>query len=199
MLQSCFCLTLDSGTRAYHSSCTSRWLWQRLRRGRRIHKMDADSSIARSWAFGLWYDHPNLSASPAFHSEVLSSVLTNQNRSLGLVRSPFLTTLMQVSSRFLLVWAVIDRYPSSTASSPFYSFMLLAWSITEVIRYSYFVWNLQGIGVPGVVTWLRYNAFYVLYPIGISSECMLVWKASIVADRPLDWVFWGILGVYVPG
>ena len=77
--------------------------------------------------------------------------------------------------------------------------MLLAWSVTEVIRYSYFVWNLQGNGVPGIVTWLRYNTFYVLYPIGISSECVLIWKASLVAEVPLKWVFWGVLGIYVPG
>lgn len=118
---------------------------------------------------------------------------------LGLVRSPLPTTVMQVSSRLLLIWAVVNRYPSSTASSPFYSSMLLAWSITEVIRYSYFVWNLQGNGVPGLVTWLRYNTFYVLYPIGISSECILVWKASTVAERSLQLLFWGVLGVYVPG
>lgn len=117
----------------------------------------------------------------------------------GLVRSPLLTTIMQVSSRLLLVWAVINQYPTPTASSPFYSFMLLAWSITEVIRYSYFVWNLQGNGVPAFVAWLRYNTFYVLYPVGISSECILVWKASMVAEVPLKWVFWGVLGIYVPG
>lgn len=107
--------------------------------------------------------------------------------------------MMQVSSRLLLIWAVIDRYPAPTAPSPFYSFMLLAWSVTEVIRYSYFVWNLQGNGVPGFVTWLRYNTFYVLYPIGISSECALIWKASVLAERPVQLVFWGLLGVYVPG
>lgn len=106
---------------------------------------------------------------------------------------------MQVSSRLLLIWAVVNRYPSATAPSPFYSFMLLAWSVTEVIRYSYFVWNLQGKGVPGFVTWLRYNTFYVLYPIGISSECALVWKASMVAERPLQLIFGGVLVVYVPG
>lgn len=106
---------------------------------------------------------------------------------------------MQVSSRLLLVWAVVDRYPQESASSIFYSTMLLAWSITEVIRYSYFVFNLQGSGVPGFVTWLRYNTFYVLYPLGIASECALIWKASLVADRWETLAFWGLLAVYVPG
>ena len=39
----------------------------------------------------------------------------------------------------------------------------------------------------------------MLYPIGISSECSLIWKASWVAEWPVWWVFWGVLGVYVPG
>ena len=123
------------------------------------------------------------------------------NRKLvaGVVRAPLLTTVMQVSSRLLLIWAVVDRYPEATASSTFYSSMLLAWSVTEVIRYSYFVWNLQGSGVPGFVTWLRYNTFYVLYPIGITSECALIWKASLVAGRPVTLAFWAILGIYIPG
>ena len=128
-----------------------------------------------------------------------SSVKADRDRTTGLVRSPLLTTIMQVSSRLLLVGAVVNRYPSATAPSPFYSFMLLAWSVTEVIRYSYFVWNLQGNGVPGFVTWLRYNTFYVLYPIGISSECALLWKGSMIAERPVQLVFWGLLGVYIPG
>ena len=161
--------------------------------------MDADACVVRGWPFGHRYDN---SRSPPCLFPILRyapvSKLTVTLTS-GLVRSPLLTTIMQVSSRLLLIWAVINRYPSPTASSPFYSFMLLAWSVTEVIRYSYFVWNLQGNDVPPFVTWLRYNTFYVLYPVGISSECVLIWKASTVAETPLKWVFWGVLGVYVPG
>ena len=106
---------------------------------------------------------------------------------------------MQVSSRLLLIWAVVNRYPEPTAPSAFYSSMLLAWAVTEVIRYSYFVWNLQGGGVPSFMTWLRYNTFYVLYPLGITSECALIWKASMVAENLVKLAFWGVLGVYIPG
>lgn len=76
--------------------------------------------------------------------------------------------------------------------------MLLAWSITEIIRYSYFVTNLRG-GVPSFLTWLRYNTFYVLYPVGIASEMLLIFKASEVAENWLQWVFLGILLAYIPG
>ena len=77
--------------------------------------------------------------------------------------------------------------------------MLVAWSVTEVIRYAYFVFNLQGKGVPGVLTWLRYNSFYILYPVGITSECALIWKASVVAERAMTLFFWAVLVIYVPG
>ncbi len=105
---------------------------------------------------------------------------------------------MQVCSRLLLVWLVVNPYPQETSTSPFYSTMLVAWSATEVIRYSYFVLNLRG-WVPGFVTWLRYNAFYVMYPLGIGSECWLIWLASGVAPAWYGWALWAILGAYVPG
>ncbi|KND94927.1 putative very-long-chain (3R)-3-hydroxyacyl-CoA dehydratase [Tolypocladium ophioglossoides CBS 100239] len=98
---------------------------------------------------------------------------------LGVVRAPLFTTLMQVSSRFLLVWAIIDSFPL-LALSPFYSSMLVAWSVTEVIRYSYFALTLSG-RQPDALTWLRYNTFFVLYPLGIFSECSLIYMATVPA------------------
>ena len=109
---------------------------------------------------------------------------------------------MQVASRLVVVWLVVDLFPDATAPSPFYSSMLLAWSTSEVIRYSYFVLNL-GYGVPDFVTWLRYNAFFVLYPVGIGSEMVMVWKAKGEAGRRgldmLRYAYWGQLLVWLAG
>lgn len=113
---------------------------------------------------------------------------------------------MQVASRILLVWGIVHPFPQ-LATSPAYTTMLLAWSITEVIRYSYFVLQLSGFTsglLPDFLAWCRYNAFFVLYPLGISSECWLVYKAMGPAGRgsfgnDIVWVLRGILGVYVPG
>ena len=117
------------------------------------------------------------------------------------MRAPLLTTAMQVASRLLLVWPVLSLHPAETQSSVFLSSMYLAWSVTEVIRYGYFVMNLQSRGVPGWLGWLRYNTFYVLYPVGITSECVLVLKASLApgTDDLWKYFFWAVLGVYVPG
>jgi very-long-chain (3R)-3-hydroxyacyl-CoA dehydratase len=80
--------------------------------------------------------------------------------------------------------------------------MLLAWSVTEVVRYSYFVFNLSGTGVPKAWVWMRYNFFLALYPIGVASECWLVWKASGPAGEMWEgfrYGLWAVLGIYVPG
>lgn len=48
----------------------------------------------------------------------------------------------------------------------------------------------------------RYNTFYVLYPVGISSECALAFKALSPAEEfhPLYWWFIvAVLAIYVPG
>ncbi|KAF5846186.1 hypothetical protein GGP41_003566 [Bipolaris sorokiniana] len=123
---------------------------------------------------------------------------------VGIVRAPLLTTLMQVASRFLLVHLIASPYafPFSTRHSPAYTTMLLAWSVTEVIRYSYFVFSLAGAGVPKLWTWLRYNTFLVLYPLGISSECWLVYQAIPLASQRNElfgYALWAILAIYVPG
>lgn len=136
---------------------------------------------------------------------------------IGLVRASPITTAMQVASRIAVVWIVLDRYPdivstTNTFGRPRpgdgggqYAFagILVAWGVTEVIRYGFFVYK-EGISqrLPEWLTWLRYNTFFVLYPLGISSECWLVYSAlgpSKKEGMGLDWFFKVVLGIYVPG
>ncbi|KUI59315.1 Very-long-chain (3R)-3-hydroxyacyl-CoA dehydratase hpo-8 [Cytospora mali] len=120
---------------------------------------------------------------------------------LGVVRAPLLTTLMQVSSRFALVWGAVHFYPS-VAASPAYSSMLLAWSTTEVIRYLFFALSLSGIE-PAVLQWFRYSGFYVLYPVGISSELWELFLASTAAREEGDMAKFVtgvvVMATYLPG
>lgn len=107
---------------------------------------------------------------------------------------------MQVSSRFLLVWLIVDPFPW-LARSPVYTSMLLAWSVTEVIRYSFFAFNLTG-NTPDFLVWLRYNSFFVLYPVGILSECGLIWAAVEPAHEESQFLALGlyaVLLIYIPG
>lgn len=135
---------------------------------------------------------------------------------LGLVRASPVTTAMQVASRLMLVWGVLWPYPElvrtvnimgkSTAGTSLGPVALagchLAWGLTEMIRYGFFVWK-EGVSenVPKWLLWLRYNTFFVLYPVGITSECLLVYLAATgpAADTVYEWAFKAILAIYVPG
>lgn len=72
----------------------------------------------------------------------------------GLVRSSLQTTAMQVSSRLFLVWVILEKFPV-TQGSPVYASMVLAWSVTEVIRYTHYATGLLGIKSKSL-EWLRW-------------------------------------------
>jgi len=90
---------------------------------------------------------------------------------LGWVRSPLQTTAMQVASRLWIVWGIVQQFDVAR-TSPLYTSAVLAWSITEVVRYSFYACSLLGYEPP-ILLYLRYTMFYVLYPIGAGSEAFL--------------------------
>lgn len=51
--------------------------------------------------------------------------------------------------------------------------MVIAWSLTEIIRYSFYATSLTGCKC-NLLNWLRYTTFYVLYPLGAGSEATLI-------------------------
>ncbi|KAK0722562.1 tyrosine phosphatase-like protein, partial [Lasiosphaeria miniovina] len=118
----------------------------------------------------------------------------------GVVPAQIFTTLLQVASRLILVWGIALPFPE-LSTSPWYSSMLLAWSTTEVVRYSYFVFK-QVDAVPSWLNWMRYSGFLVLYPVGISSEVAMMLKAvagpaaSLSEWYPLALV--AVLLAYIP-
>jgi very-long-chain (3R)-3-hydroxyacyl-CoA dehydratase len=127
-------------------------------------------------------------------------MMANRTCYVGVVRAPVSTTAMQVASRLLLVWLIVNPFPW-LAKSAGYSSMLIAWSVTEVIRYGFFTLSLSDL-LPSFLMWLRYNTFYILYPLGISSECWLIYKAIEPAKElrlEYAWALQLILFIYVPG
>ncbi|KAJ4304281.1 hypothetical protein N0V88_001894 [Collariella sp. IMI 366227] len=119
----------------------------------------------------------------------------------GVVPAPVFTTIMQVASRLFLMWAVCWPFPENN-SSAWYSSMLVAWSLTEVMRYSYFALK-QVEAVPGWLHWLRYSAFLVLYPVGISSEVAMTLQALFGNAKYLapwyPYALGAVLLSYIPG
>ncbi|VDL70003.1 unnamed protein product [Nippostrongylus brasiliensis] len=132
---------------------------------------------------------------------------------LGLVRSPVGTTLMQVTSRVTLVWPILHTCVTAR-SSVGVPMLLLAWSITEVVRYSFYALGLFN-AVPYFLLWIRYTFFIVLYPLGVSGELLtLIGSLPEVAEKKyytlempnalnmgisFYWVLIGAALFYIPG
>ncbi|XP_021897518.1 very-long-chain (3R)-3-hydroxyacyl-CoA dehydratase PASTICCINO 2-like [Carica papaya] len=133
---------------------------------------------------------------------------------VGLVRSPVMATLPQISSRLYLTWGILWSFPE-VRSHMIVSSLVISWSVTEIIRYSFFGMK-EGLGsAPSWLLWLRYSTFLLLYPTGISSEVGLIYLALPYIKRSdkycirmpnkwnfsFDYFYAAILalGIYVPG
>eukprot|EP00912_Choanoflagellata_sp_UC4_P001204 UC4_evm2s754 len=90
---------------------------------------------------------------------------------VGLVRTGVFLTFLQVLSRQLVVWGQLHPFLAETITNngAFFSLMVAAWSITEVIRYTSYALKQLNIEIQPL-TFLRYTLFIVLYPAGVSGE-----------------------------
>jgi len=87
---------------------------------------------------------------------------------LRIVPANPVVTFIQVASRIMQVWGIMMPI-EKVQGSPSLALTLLAWGVTEVVRYSYYCAQL--LGKPSKFhTWCRYSFFYVLYPMGVTGE-----------------------------
>lgn len=93
----------------------------------------------------------------------------------------------------MAVWGVQYPFPE-LCQSPVYSAMLFAWSVTEVIRYSYLALKLVGFE-PAAFVWVRYSSYLILYPLGITSEMIQMWRALEPAKQTYGMPYRTVLGV----
>ncbi|XP_069106869.1 very-long-chain (3R)-3-hydroxyacyl-CoA dehydratase 2-like [Argopecten irradians] len=102
----------------------------------------------------------------------------------GLVRSNVILTAFQVFSRVFLTWGIAYSVPEVQTTIGVFMF-ILAWTITEIVRYSFYFSGLVGM-VPYPLQWCRYTFFLVLYPIGVSGELLTIYASlPYVKERQL--------------
>ncbi|KAL5581073.1 hypothetical protein UlMin_013515 [Ulmus minor] len=95
---------------------------------------------------------------------------------IGLVPSGVLLPLMQWGGRTHFLLAIV-RQISEVQELPSVFITFLAWSLSEVIRYPNHALNCIG-SYPYWITYIRYTAFIVLYPLGlIPGEMWLMYQA----------------------
>ena len=81
-----------------------------------------------------------------------------------------------------MVWIPLQLAPIVQTSFGL-TLVLLAWCLVEIVRYSYYATNLINVNI-GILTWLRYTLFIILYPMGVTGEVwcyvdsLAYWKTS---------------------
>lgn len=134
------------------------------------------------------------------------------NAAFGLVKSNPLITTFQVLSRMMVVVGVVMATPAAKVS-PGLPIALLAWSLTEVVRYGYYALNIIE-AVPNFMIFLRYTTFIILYPVGVTGELLCFWWAQEYAntygawsvEMPNKWnssfsyfgLLWIVMLLYIP-
>ncbi|XP_059307408.1 very-long-chain (3R)-3-hydroxyacyl-CoA dehydratase PASTICCINO 2A-like isoform X1 [Lycium ferocissimum] len=152
-------------------------------------------------------EKPLFFAQTAAFLEILHSLV-------GLVRSPVSATLPQISSRLYVIWGILWSFPE-VRPHILVSSLVISWSLTEIIRYSFFGTKEAFGSAPSWLLWLRYSTFLLLYPTGIASEVGLIYNAlpymkesgKYAVRMPNKWNFafdyyYGALisfAIYVPG
>ncbi|KAJ1673061.1 hypothetical protein EV182_005966, partial [Spiromyces aspiralis] len=121
---------------------------------------------------------------------------------VGWVRSSLMTTAMQVASRYFLVWGVLYLFPyPEVRQSVWFGLMVYAWSLAEIIRYSFYALKELGLS-PYPLVWARYTLFYVLYPLGVSGELVVTWHSLGYAREWKKWYYQLLILImlnYAPG
>ncbi|KAJ3214800.1 hypothetical protein HDU67_001186 [Dinochytrium kinnereticum] len=179
---------LDGYLIAYNAGSAMAWWWCTFRVLQNFKSLE--TSYKDFGAVVLWTQ--SLAVLEIFHSL------------FRIVKSPLLTTVMQVSSRLVLVWLVCLPFPT-VPQHLYYTTMVTAWGITEVIRYSYYALHILGLDGDHFwfLVWCRYHFFYVLYPIGAGSELLLINRAIPLAkkleDPTLYYLLTAISFTYPPG
>ncbi|GFO40980.1 very-long-chain (3r)-3-hydroxyacyl-coa dehydratase [Plakobranchus ocellatus] len=93
----------------------------------------------------------------------------------GLVKSNVTNSLLQVLGRNLILFVLVLQEPRLQLSSVCW-LLFIIWSSVEVIRYPFYLLQLMNIQVK-FLTWLRYNVWIPLYPLGILIEGAIVFKS----------------------
>jgi len=141
-----------------------------------------------------------------------AAILEVFHAAAGLVKSSAVMTAFQVASRVAVVCGILLATDSAREGSGL-PLALTAWSLTEIIRYSNYTFNLVH-SVPFILKYLRYTLFIILYPIGITGELLCIYKAqkevgggqlySIEMPNKYNFIFnyqhllWFLMLLYIP-
>lgn len=169
----------------YNLGCALGWAWVLALL---VRSVLAGDQPAQSWA---QVELPLKLVQTAAVLEVLHSLLR-------LVSSPVATTGLQVGSRLFVLWGITNL---SEEAQNHWSLVTLvgSWALAEIPRYLFYAVNLYTAKVPGILFYLRYNSFWLLYPTGQTSEMAQIWTAlpKLAPVVPLAYSLWCRLALFL--
>ncbi|XP_065188026.1 very-long-chain (3R)-3-hydroxyacyl-CoA dehydratase 2-like [Sycon ciliatum] len=116
-----------------------------------------------------------------------AAILEIVHAAIGIVPSSAVVTFAQVFSRIVVLWPVL-HYTSGVSATYGPVMMITCWSITEIIRYAFYVSSLLQ-WTPYALLWCRYTFFYALYPLGVFGELVCVYRAMTVVKNTAQFSF----------
>ncbi|XP_065844088.1 very-long-chain (3R)-3-hydroxyacyl-CoA dehydratase 2-like [Oscarella lobularis] len=163
----------------------------------KVYLLAYNGFLVLGWTFVLYRGLLHYASSPSlkeFYNDLYSAVeqplkvsqtlavLEILHAMLGLVRSGVMLTFFQVFSRETLLWFVASAGGPKIQSHYGFAMMVLAWTISEIIRYSFYFFNIIH-RTPYILTWCRYTFFIVLYPTGVAGELLLIGNMMPIAQE----------------
>lgn len=107
---------------------------------------------------------------------MLSHFNTSQTSDYGVMVFEIISwvSFIQVGGRSLILFGIIQAEERLHDQSAVF-WLFYFWSLAEVFRYPFYMLQIYDRGVY-IITWLRYSAWILLYPLGIASECVIIFS-----------------------
>ncbi|CAG9790821.1 unnamed protein product [Diatraea saccharalis] len=90
----------------------------------------------------------------------------------GYTRGSVWTPFFQISGRAFVLFVNIEAEPRMQ-TKPVVFYLFVIWSLVEIVRYPFYITQLYKIEI-GVLTWLRYSIWIILYPLGFLCESVVI-------------------------
>uniref|UniRef100_A0A3Q3J9Y3 Very-long-chain (3R)-3-hydroxyacyl-CoA dehydratase n=1 Tax=Monopterus albus TaxID=43700 RepID=A0A3Q3J9Y3_MONAL len=136
----------------------------------------------RLWILGQdsFYDTFQTTADIMYFCQMMA-VLEVINPLLGLVKTGFFPAMIQVAGRNTILFVIFGSL-EEMQNKPVVFFVFFLWSTIDIFRYPFYM--LACIGMEWkLLTWLRYNLWIPLYPLGVVAEAVAVIQSLPIFDE----------------
>ncbi|KAK2853671.1 hypothetical protein Q5P01_006332 [Channa striata] len=127
-----------------------------------------------------FYDTFHTTADMMYFCQMMA-VLEVINPLLGLVKTGFFPAMIQVAGRNSILFVIFGSL-EQMQNKPIVFFVFYLWSTIEIFRYPFYMLGCIGTEWK-LLTWLRYNLWIPLYPLGVIAEAVAVIQSLPIFDE----------------